>query len=110
MELDRRPEEVFAMITLDSKCKLIGTYEVSIGTINSGMITPREVFKRAILHNAVSVILAHNHPSGNPEPSREDIEVTKKLIKSGKMIGITVFDHLVIGDNRFISLKSGDYL
>jgi len=110
MELNRKTEEVFAMITLDSKCKLIGTFEVSTGTINSGIVTPREVFKRAIVHNSASLILAHNHPSGDPEPSREDIEVTNKLMETGKIVGINVLDHLVIGDGRYLSLKADDYL
>ncbi|NIK11238.1 DNA repair protein RadC [Alkalibacillus almallahensis] len=78
--------------------------------MNSLIVHPREVFKEAIKRSAASVICAHNHPSGNPSPSNEDIQVTRRLYESGKVIGIELLDHLVIGDQKFISLKEKGYL
>ncbi|PUU86128.1 MAG: DNA repair protein RadC, partial [Halanaerobium sp.] len=105
-------EEVFAMITLDVKSKITGVFEVSIGSLSGALVTPREVFKRAILTNSKALIFAHNHPSGEPEPSADDISITKKLVKSGKIIGIDVFDHLILGNenDNYISLKSEGYI
>jgi DNA repair protein RadC len=85
VELDRRAEEVFAIATLDVKNKVTGVFEVSTGTLTSSLVTPREVFKRAILQNAAGIVLAHNHPSGVADASSDDISITKKLQKAGKM-------------------------
>lgn len=106
LELDRRAEEVFAMITLDVKNKITGIFEVSVGTLSSSLVAPREVFKRALLQNAAAVLFGHNHPSGNPEPSTDDIQITKKLMKGGKLLGINIFDHIIVGtDDNFISMR-----
>jgi len=106
LELDRRAEEVFAMITLDVKNKITGIFEVSVGTLSSSLVAPREVFKRALLQNAAAVLFGHNHPSGNPEPSTDDIQITKKLMKGGKLLGINIFDHIIVGtDDKFISMR-----
>jgi DNA repair protein RadC len=78
---------------------------ITIGTLNSAQVHPRELFKSAIRHSAAAIILVHNHPSGDPTPSTEDIEVTKKLVESGKLMGIQVLDHLIIGDNHYTSMK-----
>lgn len=105
-ELNQRTEEIFVMLTLDIKGSLTGVFEVSVGSLNSSLVTPREVFKRAILQNASAIIIAHNHPSGSLELSERDIEVTKDLVKTGEIIGIEVLDHLVIGDgDNFLSMK-----
>jgi len=106
VELDRRAEEVFAIATVDIKNKVTGVFEVSTGTLTSSLVTPREVFKRAILQNAAGIVLAHNHPSGITDASADDISVTKKLQKAGKIIGINVVDHIIIGSrDNFISMK-----
>lgn len=91
---------------LDTKNKVIGTQTVSIGTINQSLVHPREVFRYAIMKNSNSILLSHNHPSGDPTPSKEDILITERLIKAGEYIGIKVLDHLVIGDRRYISLRA----
>jgi DNA repair protein RadC len=102
-----RDREVFAVLLLDIRCRYIGLNTVSIGTLNSALVHPREVFKVALLTNAASVIVAHNHPSGDAEPSPEDRMVTQRLVEAGKVLGIDVADHLVIGERgRFFSLKS----
>jgi len=106
LELDRRAEEVFAMITLDVKNKITGVFEVSIGTLSSSLVTPREVYKRALLQNAAAVIFGHNHPSGEVSASNDDMQITKKLERGGKLLGINVFDHIIIGGrDNFISMK-----
>jgi DNA repair protein RadC len=106
VELDRRAEEVFAIATLDVKNKVTGVFEVSTGTLTSSLVTPREVFKRAILQNAAGIVLAHNHPSGVSDASSDDISVTKKLQKAGKIMGINVLDHIIIGSkDNFISMQ-----
>ncbi len=99
--------EVFRVLLLDTKLRLIQIREVSVGTINASLVEPREVFKEAIAHSATFVILAHNHPSGDPTPSAEDIAVTKRLIKAGELLGIQVHDHLVIGQRT--AGRSQDY-
>ncbi len=98
LELTKEPEEVFGMITLDTKNNITGYFEVSRGTINSSMVHPREVFKRAILQNASAVVFIHNHPSGETEPSHEDIVLTNRLEECGKILGIRLLDHIIIGD------------
>ena len=83
---------------------------VFIGSLNASIVHPREVFKEAFRRSAASIICLHNHPSGDPSPSREDIEVTKRLVECGKIMGIEIFDHLIIGENKFVSLKEKGYL
>lgn len=101
--LDR---EHFKAILLNRKNGILSVETVSIGTLTSSMVHPREVFKPAIRKNAASVILVHNHPSGDPTPSREDIEITKRLSECGQLLGIEVLDHIIIGDGSWNSLKS----
>lgn len=107
--LDR---EVFWVLLLDTKTRLMAPpFEVSKGTLSSSLVHPREIFKPAIQHSAANVILAHNHPSGDPSPSAQDIKITKKLIEAGKTMEINVLDHLIIGRktrdgaNDFLSLR-----
>lgn len=102
-DLDR---EHFLALLLNTKNQVLATETISIGTLNASMVHPRELFKIAIRRSAAAVILAHNHPSGDPTPSREDISLTKRLIEAGEILGIDVLDHIIIGDNRFTSLKS----
>ncbi len=98
-------QEVFGVLILNTKHKIVAVHEVSRGTLNASMVHPREVFKPAVLHNAASIICFHNHPSGDPEPSRDDVEVTNRLVEAGKIMGIGILDHIIVGDNRYTSLK-----
>lgn len=98
--------EHFGVLLLNTKNQVLDRETISIGTLNSSTVHPREVFKAAIRRSAAAVILYHNHPSGDPTPSEQDIAVTKRLVEAGDIIGIGVLDHLVIGDNRFTSFKA----
>ncbi len=100
-----KAKEHFKLILLNPRNKIIGISTISIGTLNASLVHPREVFKDAIVHSAASVVLAHNHPSGDPEPSEDDIKMTKKLVESGEILGIEVLDHIIIGKNNFCSFK-----
>ncbi|MEW5799879.1 MAG: DNA repair protein RadC [Bacteroidota bacterium] len=97
-------QEVFMVLCLSSSNKIIQERTITKGLLNSSLTHPREVFREAILENAASVILLHNHPSGNLEPSREDIQITKQLVEAGKIIGISVQDHIIIGGDNFTSM------
>lgn len=96
-------KEKFIIVCLNSANKIIKYEIISVGNLNSSVVHPREIFKAAIENSSASIILIHNHPSGNPEPSREDIAITKKIVESGKILDIPVFDHLIIADNHFTS-------
>lgn len=109
MRIHEEPEEYMYMICMNVKNKILGVFEISHGTVNVSLVSPREVFQKALLANAVSIILMHNHPSGDCTPSREDIEVTKRLVEAGKIIGIEVLDHIIVGD-KFSSLKEKGYV
>ena len=104
-EYENAAVEIAYMLSLDTKNKVIGVFTISTGSLNASIIHPRDVFQRAILSNAASVILVHNHPSGDPTPSSEDIELTRKLVEAGKLLDIAVLDHVVIGEGRYESLK-----
>ncbi|PHJ36926.1 hypothetical protein P378_19405 [Desulforamulus profundi] len=104
-DLRDRDREYFQALLLNTKNQVLARETISIGTLNSSMVHPRELFKIAIRRSAASVILVHNHPSGTPRQA-EDISLTKRLVEAGEIIGIDVLDHIVIGDNRFTSLKS----
>jgi len=101
--LDR---EHFMAFLLNTRHEVLCQETISIGTLNSSTVHPRELFKNAIKRSAAALILLHNHPSGDPTPSQEDIEVTRRLEKAGKIIGIEVLDHVIIGDNRYTSFKA----
>jgi len=98
-------KEFFNIILLNTKNEVIAVENISIGSLNASIVHPREVFVRAIKRNSSSIILVHNHPSGDPHPSNEDISITNRLVEAGKLIGIEVLDHIIIGDNIYISLK-----
>lgn len=103
-------QEHFVCLYLNTKNQVLHKQTIFIGSLNASIVHPREVFKEAFRRSAASIICIHNHPSGDPTPSREDIEVTKRLAESGKIIGIEVLDHLIIGENKFVSLKEKGYL
>ena len=97
--------EVFGILCLTTKHRVIAYHEVSRGALDATLVHPREVFKAAILANASAVILAHNHPSGDPTPSGEDIALTRRLVDGGALLGIEVLDHLIVGDGRYCSFR-----
>ncbi|WP_110953365.1 RadC family protein [Anaerosinus massiliensis] len=97
--------EYFMGMLLNTKNHVLATPTISIGSLSASIVHPRELFREAIHYAAASIILIHNHPSGDPNPSKEDLFVTEKLVKAGKLMDISVLDHVIIGDNRYISLK-----
>ncbi|WP_100011954.1 RadC family protein [Lentibacillus sediminis] len=103
-------QEHFVALFLNTKNQIIHRQTIFIGSLNASIVHPREVFREAVKRSAASIIVAHNHPSGDPSPSQEDIHVTRRLSESGKMIGIELLDHLVIGNRKFVSLKEKGYL
>lgn len=104
-EMRHKEKEELRAVFLDTKGHLLKETVLSVGTVNEALISPREIFLDALKYQAVSVILLHNHPSGDPEPSKEDVLVTKRVAEAGNLIGISLLDHIVIGDNCYISLK-----
>lgn len=104
-QFSRLDQEKFLVILLTAKNQVIDVESVSVGTLTASLVHPREIFKVAIRRSAHAIILAHNHPSGDPTPSREDREVTMRLIQVGKLIGIEVLDHIVMGDGRYVSFR-----
>lgn len=98
MEMHLEAEEVFIMVTVDTKHRVTGIFEVARGHLSSCLIHPREVFKRALLMNASKIFVAHNHPSGDVTPSKDDVEITKRLRDAGDILGVSLLDHLIIGD------------
>jgi len=99
-------KENFVALYLDARNKLIHQETISIGSLNASIVHPREVFEPAIQYLAAQIILAHNHPSGDPEPSTEDLAITKRLVESGKILGIEITDHIILAKNGFISFKT----
>ena len=99
-----RKNEVFLSLLLDSKNRVLREIQVSEGSLNASIVHPREVFKSVIRESAAAVLFVHNHPSGDPEPSREDLELTARLRDAGVLMGIRVLDHIIIGSGRYISL------
>lgn len=109
-ELRTLKQENFVALFLNTKNQVIHRQTIFVGSLNASIVHPREVFREAVKRAAASIIVAHNHPSGDPTPSQEDIQVTRRLVESGKMIGIELLDHLIIGDRKFVSLKEKGYL
>ncbi|NLZ61626.1 MAG: DNA repair protein RadC [Acholeplasmataceae bacterium] len=103
-ELTGLKQEVLYALYLDLKMNLIAAKKIYIGSLNQSLIHPREVFKYAVKHSAYQLILVHNHPSGDPAPSEEDIAITKKFIEIGELMQIRVVDHVVVGDGRYVSI------
>ena len=104
-------DEYFYTLCLDTQCHIIGIHEISHGALTESIVHPREVFKRALLNNAYGIILVHNHPSGNTEPSDPDIETTRRLEEAGKILGIHVFDHIIVAPTgNYFSFKHDDMM
>lgn len=104
-EMRHLDREHFCALLLNTKHQVVARETISIGTLNTSVVHPRELFKTAIKRSASAVILVHNHPSGDPTPSREDRDITRRLQEAGSIIGIEVLDHIIIGDNKFVSFK-----
>jgi DNA repair protein RadC len=100
-----RKQEVFLVVLLDNKNRIMKEFTVSTGSLTSSIVHPREVFNPAIKESAASVVFVHNHPSGDPEPSREDVQMTHRLLEAGGIVGIKVLDHVIIGNESFVSFK-----
>ena len=98
-------KEHFAIVVLNTKNHILAMPDISIGSLTASVVHPREVFREALKYPVAGIILLHNHPSGDPSPSREDIAVTGRLVKAGKILDIPVLDHIILGNNRFVSLK-----
>lgn len=103
--LEGRRQEVFVVLLLDARHCLLRRVTVAMGTLAAAPVHPRDVFREAIRRNAAAVLIAHNHPSGNPEPSRDDLELTKRLARIGTLVGIEVLDHIIITKGSYVSLR-----
>lgn len=100
-----RGVEQFGILLLDAKHRVMRTAVLSVGTLNSSIVEPRDVFREAAIGGATAIVIFHNHPSGDPTPSPEDVILTRRLVAAGALIGIDVVDHLVLGDARYVSIK-----
>ncbi len=100
-----KAKEHFKLVLLNTRNKVIGVSTISVGTLNASLVHPREVFREAVVRSAASVILAHNHPSDDLEPSEEDLKITRRLVEAGRIMGIEVLDHIIITRRDFVSLK-----
>jgi DNA repair protein RadC len=98
-------KEYFKIVLLNTKNQLISLEDISVGSLNASIVHPREIFHYPIKKSAAAIILVHNHPSGDPTPSREDLEVTKRLVEAGEILGIKVLDHIIVGEGRHLSFK-----
>lgn len=103
-------QESMKLLMLNTKTRLIGETDISKGTVNASLITPRELFIEALQKNAVSIIIMHNHPSGDPTPSREDMLITRRIFDAGELIGIQLLDHIIIGNNCYMSFREAGML
>lgn len=108
--LRRMRQEVFVVLLLDSRHRLLRDVEVSRGSLNQSLVHPREVFAPALRESAAAIVVLHNHPSGDPVPSREDHEVTRRLVRAGDLLGVPLLDHVVIGADRFTSFSERGWL
>ncbi len=109
-EYSARPVEQFGLLMLDSRHRVLRTSVLTVGTLDCAAVQPRDVFRQALLASAAAVVMFHNHPSGDPQPSGEDIELTRRTVAAGELMGIRVVDHVVLGDGRYCSLKESGYL
>ena len=105
IDIRRKKKEHFVVLYLNARNQLISKETVSVGTLNANIVHPREVFQPAVVKSAASIVLVHNHPSGDTSPSNDDIELTKRLVNAGQMMGIDVLDHVIVSERRFLSLK-----
>jgi len=109
-DLTRARREHFVVLLLNARHELQCRETVSIGSLNASIVHPREVFLPAILHSAASVVLVHNHPSGDPEPSEEDLSITRRLVQVGELVGIGVLDHVIVAERGVVSFRSRQLL
>lgn len=109
LRMHEETEEYMYMLCMNTKLALTGIFEISHGNVNSSVVGTREVFQKALLANAVSIIVMHNHPSGVTKPSREDINITKRMVEAGRIVGVDVLDHIIIGKD-YCSLKEKGYI
>lgn len=107
--LQQSDRERFLSVLVDSRNQVIGAEEVAVGTVNKAVIMPAEVFKAALLCNAAALIIAHNHPSGDPKPSPEDVHLTHELRRSAKLLGLSVLDHIVVGESSYYSFADDQW-
>lgn len=110
LHLHEQTEEYLYMICMNVKLELTSVFELSHGNVNSSIVSVREMFQKALLANAVNIIVMHNHPSGDPTPSREDIQVTKRMVDAGDLLGVQVLDHIIVGRPGYSSLKDKGYM
>lgn len=110
LHVEQMAEEHCYMIAMNSSCKVLGVFFISKGTVNVSLVTPRELYIRALLAGAVQIVLCHNHPSGNAIPSSQDIAITQKIKEAGEMININLADHIIIGSNSYLSFKEAKIL
>lgn len=103
--MDKKAEEYMYMVALNTKCYPLGFFEISHGTVSTTIVSPREIYIRAILTGATNIIIVHNHPSKNPAASMEDVKVTKRIKEAGELLGINLIDHVIIGGKSYNSLK-----
>lgn len=109
-DLENRCEEHFVMLALDTKLKVVGAFDIHAGTSKASPVSTKSVFTRAMLCNATSIIVAHNHPSGSIDPSKDDVDVTRTLQKAGKILDIRLLDHIIIGDGDCYSFRQNNWL
>ncbi len=109
-QLRHEEQEKVVLLCLDNKAQMISQSILTVGTVNASLISPREVFRQALKMQAVYIMILHNHPSGDPKPSKQDLDITTRLIKTGEMIDIPLLDHIIIGDKRYTSLKESGFL
>lgn len=110
LRMHEESEEYLYLVCMNVKNRITGVFEISHGNVNSSIFGVREILQKALLANAVNIIVMHNHPSGDPSPSREDIKVTERLREAGKLVGIDLLDHIIVGDGKFTSLKEKGYV
>lgn len=109
-KLKREPREHFLVLLLNARHEVLGKETVSIGSLNASIVHPREVFRPAVLQAAASIVLVHNHPSGDPEPSEEDLSITKRLVQVGDLLGISVLDHVIVASRGHVSFRARQLL
>ncbi|MGH9411870.1 MAG: JAB domain-containing protein, partial [Vicinamibacterales bacterium] len=105
-EFGAKPVEQFGVVLLDTKHRVLRTTVLSVGTLDASIVHPRDVYREAARGGAAAVMVFHNHPSGDPRPSPDDVALTRQLIRAGEMLGITLVDHIILAENRFYSLRA----
>jgi DNA repair protein RadC len=109
-EYSARPVEQFGLVLLDTRHRVLRTSVLAVGSLDGAPVQPREVFRHALLASAAAVVLFHNHPSGDPQPSAQDVDLTRRMAAAGLLMGVSVVDHVVLGDGRYCSMKEAGYL